>query len=48
MIPTKELIRWLQTLPEDSNVGIEDEGLTLACDQDWLAYLEVGGISYEE
>jgi len=48
MITTKELIRWLQTLPQDSSVGVDDEGLTLVCDQDWHAYLEVGGISDEE
>ena len=44
MIATKELIRWLQTLPEDSGVAVDEGGLTLVCSGDPEAYLEVGGV----
>lgn len=42
MIETKELIRWLKTLPADSGVSVVD-GLVLACNADPDAYIEVGG-----
>ena len=48
MIETKELIRWAQTLPEDSSVRIDAGGLSLVCDLDSAAYLEVGGEPDEE
>lgn len=48
MMRTKDLIEWLQTLPADSHVGIDDGGLALqAVSSHGLvmdAYIEVGGI----
>jgi hypothetical protein len=48
MIQTTELIRWLQTLPEDSSVYVDEGGLTLQCDADENAWLEVGGSPADE
>lgn len=44
MIGRKRLIEWLETLPEDCGISIDDGGLNLVCDADPDAYLEVGGI----
>jgi len=44
MIGKKRLMDWLETLPEDCGVGVDDGGLTLVCDADPEAYLEVGGV----
>lgn len=46
--PVKDIIRWLKTLPEDSCVGIDEEGLTLLCDEDPDAYYEIGGMPLED
>lgn len=45
MISADELIAWLRTLPPDSSVSIDEGGLTLVCDKDPDAYLELGGVS---
>jgi hypothetical protein len=37
-------MEWLETLPENCGISIDDGGLTLVCDADPDAYLEVGGI----
>lgn len=37
------LIKWLQTLPPDSKVFVDDGGLTLLCTEDADAYYELGG-----
>lgn len=44
MIPVTELIRRARPLPADSEVGIDEGGLTLLCDSDEDAYLEAGGM----
>lgn len=44
MIPVTELIAWLQTLPADSQVGVDDGGLTLLCDRNPDTWFEVGGM----
>lgn len=44
MISTKDLIRWLKTLPENSEVGIDEGGIWILCDEDPDAYYEVGGM----
>lgn len=48
MVSVKELRAWLDTLPEDSSVGVDDGGLTLievnAEGDETAAYYEVGGL----
>jgi hypothetical protein len=41
-----DLIAWLNTLPEDCEVGVDDGGLTLQVvnDDEPLRYIEIGGI----
>lgn len=46
--PVKDLIAWLQALPENSSVGIDDGGLTLLCDENPDAYYEIGGMPEDE
>ncbi len=43
-----DLIRWLNTLPEDAHVGIDEGGLTLECVEDVQAYMEVGGMPEDD
>lgn len=43
MITAKELKRWINTLPKDAQVYVDDGGLTLLVDVDSEAYLEIGG-----
>ena len=47
MIEKNELIRWLNTLPEGAEVGVDDGGLTLRVSNE-SAYLEVGGLEQPE
>lgn len=42
MMHKSEIINWLNTLPEDASVAIDEGGLTLI-EVDGEAYLEVGG-----
>jgi hypothetical protein len=44
MTGRERLIEWLNTLPEGSAISIDDGGLCLVCDQDPVAYYEVGGV----
>ena len=44
MIDKKRLMEWLETLPEDSGISINDGGMELVCDLEPTAYLEVGGV----
>lgn len=46
-IKANELIRWLNCLPLDSEVGIDEGGLTIRSIHDDKVYLEVGGIPEE-
>lgn len=51
MISVKQLREWLDTLKDDSSIGIDDGGLTLYEVQDeepTEAYIEVGGLPEEE
>jgi len=43
MISKQELMQWLETLPDDAEVGIDDGGLTLQVEsgEEWI---EVGGM----
>jgi len=43
-IPVSELRRWLETIPNDEEVGIDDDGLSLQVVGDSQTYLEVGGL----
>jgi hypothetical protein len=43
MMPKEEVIKWLQSLPAGSEVFIDEGGLTLRCDSNPEAHLEVGG-----
>ena len=51
MTSTKDLIDWLKTLPKGSEVGIDEDGLTLRVVDDNCvvsdAYFEIGGIPEE-
>jgi len=44
MITAKELTRWLNTLPKDAQVFVDEGGLMLSV-LDSEAYLEIGGTS---
>jgi hypothetical protein len=44
----KDVIRWLQTLPADDAIYIDEGGLSLVSEKDGEAYLEVGGQHMEE
>jgi len=48
MIPKKELQDWLNTLPDDADIGIDDGGMLLVTAADDDAYLEVGGVPADE
>lgn len=37
------LIKWLQTLPPDSKVFVDEDGMTLYCDDGYGMYYELGG-----
>jgi hypothetical protein len=45
MISKAELLAWVNTLSDDSCIGVDDGGLTLVGGNDIMgdAYLEVGG-----
>jgi hypothetical protein len=42
----KEILEWLNTMSDDTFIGIDDGGLTLA-EVDGPAYLEIGGVPEE-
>lgn len=48
MINKAELLRWLNTLNDDSSIGIDEDGIclveVLAINSKSSAYLEVGGV----
>lgn len=48
MILVKELKQWLDTLPEDDEVYIDENGTTLCAMLECDAYLEVGGDPVDE
>lgn len=47
-IPAKDLIHWLNSLPLNANVGVDDGGLTLQVIDNPQTYIEVGGIPTDE
>jgi hypothetical protein len=48
MITVKELKRWLNTLPKNDSVGIDEGGLQLVSLKRPDAYYEIGGYAGEE
>lgn len=48
MITVSELTEWLQSLPADAMVGVDEGGLTLVAAADSEAYIEVGGLDADE
>jgi hypothetical protein len=47
-VSVTELRRWLFTLPIDSEVGIDEGGLTLCVVGEERVYFEVGGMPEED
>ena len=45
MTVKNELLSWIDSLPDDAGIYIDDGGLALRCDVAPGAYLEVGGIA---
>lgn len=43
-VSKKELQRWVNTLPDNAQVGIDEGGLTLQVVDDKDTYYEVGGL----
>ena len=43
MMSNAEIKDWLATLPEETNIGVDEGGLTLVVEES-NAYLEIGGI----
>ncbi len=43
-----DIIRWLQTLPDDSHVGTDEGGNELVCEEDQSLYLEIGGLPEDD
>jgi hypothetical protein len=48
MMGKEQIIDWLNTLPEEACVGVDDGGLCLRVDCDPEAYLEIGGMPEED
>lgn len=46
MMKVNEILEWMKALPEDSEVWIDDGGLTLEASNG--AYIEIGGEPDEE
>lgn len=44
----KHVMEWLDSLPQNAVIGIDDGGLTLVVEEDDGAYLEVGGLEQSE
>jgi len=47
-ISTKELKKWINTLPDNISVGIDEGGLILQVVGNSDVYLEVGGLPEED
>lgn len=47
-ISVTDLIHWLNSLPINASVGVDDGGLTLKSPEDPDAYLEIGGIPEDD
>jgi hypothetical protein len=44
MMPVKEIREWLDFLPDDAQVGIDEGGLSLVLAGSPTIYIEVGGL----
>ena len=47
MMAVTELKQWIEALPEDGTVGIDDDGMALRLAEDTRVYCEVGGLPGE-
>lgn len=47
-IPVTDLIHWLNSLPINASVGVDEGGLILKSPEDPDAYLEIGGLPEED
>jgi hypothetical protein len=47
-VSKKELQRWVNTLPDDAQVGVDEGGLTLCVVGDADTYYEVGGLPEDD
>lgn len=43
-----EIKRWLETLPYEAEVGVDDGGLCLRVVEDRYSYCEIGGLPDED
>ena len=48
MMAVDEIKRWLDTLPPNDSVGVDEGGLQLVSHQDPDAWLEIGGMPLPE
>lgn len=48
MMPKREVQEWLDSLPDDAEISIDDGGLCLVTDAESSSYLEIGGLPEEE
>lgn len=44
----QDILNWINTIPDNSEIGIDEGGLTLQVINDPEVYLEVGGIPEED
>ena len=47
MMAKQEIVRWLNTLPEDAQIGVDEGGQCLE-EHGGDAYLEIGGLPEDE
>ena len=43
-VPKQEIIDWLNSLPDDAEVGVDEGGLCLRAEDNGKAYFEIGGL----
>lgn len=47
-MPAREVLEWLENLPEDAKVGVDDGGLCLRVVGDEDNYCEIGGLPEDD
>jgi hypothetical protein len=47
-MPAREIMEWLETLPEDAEVGVDEGGLCLQVVGNEETSLEIGGLPEDE
>ena len=47
-ISVEELKQWINTLPNEVNIGVDEGGLVLRVEGDPNPYLEIGGLTDED